>query len=105
MPREYYTNMLALRADIVLMHKILKVKDAVLSKHFDKLNVDISLIVVENFLTIYTNTLHHDLTEVIMDHFMMHGSVVLLKASCLILKYMRSDLLKMSSFGSEMSNV
>ena len=99
MPRDYYTNMLALRADIQLVYKLLYLKDPVLLSHFKDLMIDLSVLVVESFLTLFTNTLHIDLTDVVMDHFLCQGPIVLLKSMVLLLGYMREDLLACTSFG------
>lgn len=99
MPKEYYSNMLALRADIQIFYKLLSIKDPELVQHFAEVCVDMSLITVESFLTLYTNTCHPDLTEIIMDHFFVHGSSVLLKAMVLLLSYMRNDLLLTDNLG------
>lgn len=98
MPREYYTNMLALRADIQLIYKLMAIKDAQLVEHFKQLYIDMSLVVVENFLTIYTNTTYADIVDVIMDHFLDKGAIILLKSMILILGYVREHLLGCQSF-------
>jgi Rab-GTPase-TBC domain len=97
MPKEYYSNMLALRADIQLTYILLSIRDPDLVLHFEDINMDMSLITVENFLTLYTNTCHPDLAEVIMDHFLMKGPVTLLKTMLLLLSYMRNDILETES--------
>lgn len=102
MPREYYTNMLALRSDILLMYRILSMKEPELLNHLKDLCIDLSLIVVESFLTIFTNTCHPTLVDVILEHFFTEGSTVLLKAMTLILGYLRKDLLEMDNFGNSM---
>lgn len=99
MPKEYYSNMLALRSDIQIIYKILSLKDPALLEHFAAMSMDVSLITVESFLTLYTNTCHPDITEVILDHVFLHGSVALLKAMVLLLSYMRDDLLATESIG------
>lgn len=100
MPKEYYSNMLALRADIQIVYKLLSIKDPELVQHFAEVCVDMSLVTVESFLTLYTNTCHPDLTEIIIDHFLVKGPIILLKAMVLILSYMRTELLKTESLGS-----
>lgn len=98
MPREYYTNMLALRADIQLIYKLMAIKDPQLVDHFKQLYIDMSLVVVENFLTIYTNTTCGDIVDVIMDHFLDKGAIILLKSMILILGYLRENLMGCQSF-------
>lgn len=99
MPHEYYTNMLSLRADIQLSYRLLGAKDPELLSHFQDIGIDLSLIVVESYLTIFTNTCHPDLTDVIMDHFLMGGAPVLLKAMILLMTYLRETLLQLDNFG------
>jgi hypothetical protein len=103
MPRDYYTNMLALRADIQLIYKLLAVKEPLLLEHLNSLSIDLSLITVESFLTIYTNTLHAALTDVVMDHFLSQGPIVLLKSIVLIVGYLKDDLLRLENFGTSCS--
>lgn len=104
MPRDYYTNMLALRADIQLIYKLLAAREPQLLDHLNSLSIDLSLITVESFLTIYTNTLHPALVDVVMDHFLSHGPIVLLKSMVLIMGYLKDDLLKQDNFGRRPSS-
>jgi Rab-GTPase-TBC domain len=104
MPRDYYTNMLALRADIQLIYKLLAAKEPQLLDHLNSLSIDLSLITVESFLTIYTNTLHPSLVDVVIDHFLSQGPIVLLKAMVLIMGYLKEHLLKLDNFGSHCSS-
>ena len=104
MPKEYYSNMLALRADIQLIYKLLSVKDPALIRHFAEVSIDMSLITVESFLTLYTNTCHPEITEVIIDHFLVQGPVVLLKVMVLLLSYMRKQLLETTNIGTHSFN-
>lgn len=99
MPREYYSNMLPLRSDIQITYKILSIRDPMLLKHFAEVSMDISLITVESFLTLYTNTCHPELTEVILDFVFLHGAVTLIKAMVLLLGYMREHLMAAESLG------
>ena len=99
MPKEYYSNMLALRADIQLTYDLLNIKDPDLLDHFEDINVDMSLIIVENFLTLFTSTCHPDIADIIIDHFLIKGPVTLLKAMVLLLSYMRNDILETESLG------
>ena len=99
-PRDYYTNMLSLRADIQILTRILYLKDPKLLQHFKSLQIDMSLIMVENFLTVFTNTCHPEISSVIIDHLLIDGPVVLIKAMMLILRYLRKVLLEIDNFGS-----
>ena len=97
---EYYTNMLSLRADIQLTYRLLGARDQELLEHFNEIGIDLSLVVVESYLTIFTNTIHSDLTDVIIDHFMAEGPTVLLKSMVLLLSYLRDDLFQLENFGT-----
>lgn len=75
-------------------------KDQQLFNHFRDLNLDLSLIMVENFLTVFTNTCDADISAVIIDHLLIDGAVVLIKAMILILGYLRKELLELETFGT-----
>jgi len=98
MPREYYTNMLSLKADMKIAAQILFLKERKLLSHLREHQVDLSLLMVESFLTLYTNTCHPDITAIIMDHLFIQGSTVLLKSIVLILRYIKEDLMKVQGF-------
>lgn len=99
MPRDYYTNMLSLRADIQIVTNMLALKDRRLLEHFKKVGVELSFVMVEAFLTMFTNTCHPDLAAIIIDHLFAEGATVLIKAMMLLLSYVREELLKVNSFG------
>lgn len=101
MPRDYYTNMLSLRADIQIVTKILIFREKKLVDHFRKISLDLSLIMVESFLTLFTNTCHPEICDVIIDHFLVDGSVVLIKAMVLMLAYLKEDILEKDNFGTK----
>lgn len=101
MPRDYYTNMLSLRADILIATKILYMRDKKLMKHLEEVGMDVSLIMVESFITLFTTTCHADLVDIIIDHFVIDGAVVLLKTMVLIMSYFAPKLMVLRSF-SEM---
>lgn len=101
MPRDYYTNLLSLRADIQIITKMLALKDRRLLEHFQKVGAELSFVMVEAFLTMFTNTCHPDLAAVIIDHLFVEGAPVLLKSMMLLLSYAREDLLKINNFGRE----
>ncbi len=91
--------MLSLRADIQLSYKLLGAKDPELLDHFQEIGIDLSLLVVESYLTIFTNTCHPDITDIIIDHFFINGPTALLKAMILLLSYLRETLLQINNFG------
>lgn len=99
MPADYYTNMLSLRADILIVTHLLALRDKPLMDHFESISMDISLLMVESFLTLFTSTCHPTITDVIIDHFVIDGSRVLMKAMVLIISYLRSKLLTINNFG------
>lgn len=93
--------MLSLRADILIVTKILYLREKKLMNHLEQVGMDVSLILVESFITLFTTTCHPDLTDIIIDHFVIDGSVVLIKAMVLIMSYLSQRLLKYDTF-SEM---
>lgn len=98
MPRDYYTNMLSLRADILIVTKLMYLRDKKLMEHFEEVGMDVSLILVESFITLFTTSCHPDLVDIIIDHFVIDGAVVLIKAMVLILSYFCTKLMKIDSF-------
>lgn len=98
MPADYYTNMLPLRADILIVTKILAMKDKKLMDHFEKVYMDLSILMVESFLTLFTNTCHPRLVDIIIDHFLIDGPVVLIKTMVLFMLYLKEKLMQMDSF-------
>ena len=99
MPRDYYTNMLSLRADFVLVHNLLRLREKKILNHLISLPMDLSMIIVESFLTVFTNTCHHSLVDVIFDHFLLDGSIVLVKTIILILGYLSDKILAIEGLG------
>jgi Rab-GTPase-TBC domain len=100
MPVDYYTNMLSLRSDILIVTKLLTIKDKRLMDHFEDIRMDISLLMVESFLTLFTNTCDKGISDVIIDHFVVEGSTTLIKAMILIVGYMRVKLMAVDSFAA-----
>lgn len=99
MPADYYTNMLSLRADILVVTNLLVIRDKRLMEHFERISMDVSLLMVESFLTLFTGTCHSSIVDVIVDHFVIDGSNVLIKAMVLLISYMRVKLLEINNFG------
>lgn len=99
MPADYYTNMLSLRADILVVTNLLVIRDKRLMEHFENISMDVSLLMVESFLTLFTGTCHSSIVDVIIDHFVIDGSNVLIKAMVLLISYMRVKLLEINNFG------
>lgn len=104
MPQEYYTNMLSLTSDIKIVLDLLNVMHPRLASHLERLNMDLSNLIVESFVTIYTSTVREELCDVILDYFFIEGSLTLIKAQVLIFGYMKEKLITVGSFGRDGSN-
>lgn len=100
MPKDYYSNMLPLTADLKLVYKLGSNMFPDLFAHMKEISLDLSMILVESFLTIFTNTCHSRIADVIMDHFLIHGPVVLMKAQLLIFGYFRKKLMTADNLGT-----
>ena len=56
MPNEYYTNMMAVLADMRFLEKVLMTKLPKLAKHLNKYNLDLVMVAIPYFITIFTRT-------------------------------------------------
>lgn len=93
LPSEYYTNMLSVFADLKILYIFFKMKFGSLHKHFQKLGIDMAMIALPCFLTLFTNC-SNSLTDIIIDHFFISGSIALIKTMLLYFSYMKKELLK-----------
>ena len=93
MPSEYYTNMLSVIADLKILQIFFKMKNPSLHKHLSKIGIDMVMVALPCFLTIFTNC-HPSLTDIVIDNFFIEGSIVLIKTTLLYFQYMQKNLLK-----------
>ena len=96
MPNEYYTNMLSVIADLKILQILFKLKDAQLAKHFQKIGIDLVMIALPCFLTLFTGS-DSPLIDIVIDNFFIEGPVVLIKTMVLFFGYMKEELLQLNN--------
>lgn len=99
MPKEYYTNMLSVLADMQIVQIIFQMKYPDLTKHFKKLGVGLEMVALPCFITIFTNC-PTKLVDIILDFFFLDGPVTLIKTIILFFGYIKKPLLKIDEIGS-----
>ena len=77
-PREYYTTMISLTADINLLLLLMSLHKTKMYKHILKINFELPMVLVEMFITIFTSYCTR-LTDIIMDLVLLEGSIVYFK--------------------------
>lgn len=96
-PREYYSTMISLTADINMLLLFLSAKYPKIHKHLLKVNFELPMVLVELFITIFTtNTC--EITDLIMDMVLIEGSQVYFKAILTILGYFEKEILQTTEF-------
>lgn len=100
MPKEYYTNMLSVLADMQIVQMIFQMKYPDLDKHFKKIGVGLEMVALPCFITIFTNC-PTGLVDIIMDFFFLDGPTTLIKTIVLFFGYIRKNLLKLQDIGRE----
>lgn len=103
MPKEYYTNMLSVLADMQIVQLIFQQKYPDLSKHFVKYGVGIEMVAIPCFITIFTNC-NTSLVEIVLDFFFLEGPITLIKTIILFFGYMRKRLLKIKDIGRDLGS-
>jgi Rab-GTPase-TBC domain len=96
-PREYYTNMISLTADINILLLMLSIYNTKSFKHLRKHNFELPMVLVELFITIFT-TNQTSITELIIDFVLLEGSIVYFKVLLLIFQYFEKEIFKLTEF-------
>lgn len=120
MPNEYYTNMLSVIADLKILQILFKLKEKTLFNHFKKVGIDLVMIALPCFITLFTNC-ENKLCDVIMDAFFVgggkkagfgfggdaggggRGPVILIKAMVIIFGYMKKDLMEIQDLRKKLT--
>lgn len=102
LPREYYTTMISLTADINLLLLLLQAKYSKLFKHIRACNFELPMVLVELFITVFTTNLG-EVTDMIMDLVLIDGSYVYFKAVLIILGYFEKEILQTTDFCKHLS--
>lgn len=98
LPRDYYTTMVSLTADINLLVLLLHELEPRVVNHLKSVDFELPMVFVEQMITIFTAN-RADLTDVIMDAFLIDGSRVYFKVILLFFRYFREELLQLREFG------
>lgn len=96
-PREYYTTMISLTADINVLYLFLSAYKPKVCKHLREVNFELPMVLVELFITVFTSN-PTDLTDVIMDLTMIEGSGVYFKVILVFMNYFEKEILEKSDF-------
>jgi Na+/pantothenate symporter len=98
-PKEYYTTMISLTADINLLLLLMSLHKKKLYKHIMKINFELPMVLVEMFITVFTAhcTL---LTDIMMDLVLLEGSIVYFKVVLVFFGYIEQEVLKVTEFCS-----
>ena len=104
MPKEYYTNMLSVLADMQILQLIFAIKYPDLAKHFKKNCVGLEMVALPCFITLFTNC-GSELVEIIVDFFFLDGPITLIKAMVVLFGYIRKDIIKINDIGTIFSSL
>jgi hypothetical protein len=99
MPKEYYTNMLPVLADMQILQHIFNSRYPDLVRHFKKVGIGLEMMALPCFITVFTNC-PSTLVDVILDFFFLDGHVTLFKVIIAMFNYMRKDILKIHEMGT-----
>jgi hypothetical protein len=98
MPKEYYTNMLSVLADMQIVQLIFQLKFPDLHKQFQKIGVGLEMVALPCFITIFTNC-PSKLVDIILDFFFLDGPITLIKTIIIFFGYVRKKILKVNEIG------
>ena len=96
-PKDYYTNMMSLTADINILILFINERFPKLIPHLRKLHFDLPMVLVEPFITVFT-TNRNDITDIIIDSVLIDGSRVYFKVIMIFFQYFSETILEMQEF-------
>lgn len=96
-PREYFTTMISMTADLNLLTLFMKEKTPLVSEHLKKMEFDLQMVLVELFLTIFTVN-RTECTDVIMDAVLLTGSSTFMKVMLVFFKTFEEEILALHDF-------
>ncbi|KAF6729205.1 TBC1 domain family member 2A [Oryzias melastigma] len=97
MPQDYYTkNLMASQADQRVLKDFLAEKLPRLAAHFDKHNIDVTLITFNWFLVAFVESLPSDILLPLWDAFLYEGTKVIFRYALALFKYKEDDILKIN---------
>jgi hypothetical protein len=97
LPREYYTTMISLTADINIFLLFLNIKRPKVFKHLQNCNFQLPMVLVELFITVFTTNQTY-MTDIIMDLILLDGSTVFFRVFLVFFSYFEKELLKLTEF-------
>lgn len=97
LPKDYYTSMVSLMADVNLLVLFLNERCPDLSNHLRSVNFELPMVVVELFITIFTAS-RTELSDVVMDHFLIDGSRTYFKAVLFFFELFKDEIMMRSEF-------
>ena len=98
LPKDYFTSMISLTADINLARQYLRHKLPLLASHLDSLNFLLPMVFVELFLTCFTIN-RTECTDIIVDAVLLEGSTALFKAILVFFIDFEAEIIQMNDFG------
>uniref|UniRef100_A0A3P9M1I4 TBC1 domain family, member 2 n=1 Tax=Oryzias latipes TaxID=8090 RepID=A0A3P9M1I4_ORYLA len=97
MPEDYYTkNLMASQADQRVLKDFLVEKLPRLAAHFEKHNIDVTLITFNWFLVVFVESLPSDILLPLWDAFLYEGTKVIFRYALALFKYKEDDILKIN---------
>lgn len=96
-PKDYYTNMVSLTADINVLILFLNEKLPHVFTHLRKLHFELPMVLVELFITVFT-TNRNEVTDTIMDAVLIDGPRVYYKVILVFLEEFAEEILDMHQF-------
>lgn len=97
LPRDYYSTMVSLTGDINLLILMLHEREPKIVNHLKAANFELPMVLVELFITAFTVN-YSPLTDIIMDAFLVDGSLIFIKVILLFFQYFREDILRFKEF-------
>jgi Rab-GTPase-TBC domain len=96
-PKEYYTTMISLTADINVLLLLLSLHRKKVYKKLCKMNFELPMVLVEMFITVFTAG-RTKLTDTIIDLIVLQGSIVYFKVVMVFFQYIEKELLEATEF-------
>ena len=97
LPRDYYSTMVSLTGDINLLILMLHEREPKIVNHLKAAKFELPMVLVELFITAFTVN-SSPLTDVIIDAFLVDGSLVYIKVMLLFFQYFRDEILCLREF-------
>jgi Rab-GTPase-TBC domain len=96
-PKEYYTTMISLTADINVLLLLLSLHRTKTYKRICKINFELPMALVEVFITLFTG-LAPRMAEIVIDLIILEGSIVYFKVIMVFFQYIEKEMVKVKEF-------